>query len=120
MFENLNALFVNYKSGKFKTKKEFYKKLNLKITGCIIDGQRYGWIHFFSMINDHTLLFELDRFVEKKCQKLYLDYAKVKKYARAIYEIKDATSSYIPSFSNYSKKEQYKIINELKKDVESY
>lgn len=120
MFENLNALFVQYRGGEFRTKREFYKKLNLKITGCIIDGQRYGWIHFFSKINDHKLLFELDRFIEKKCQKLDLDYAKVKKYARAIYEIKDATSSYIPSFSGYSKKEQHKIVKELKKDVESY
>lgn len=120
MFENLDAVFVKYKNGEYETKREFYEKLNLKITGCIIDGQRYGWIHFFSMINDHKLLFSLDKFIQKKCEKLDLDYGKMKKYARAIYEIKDEIGSYIPSFKDYSKKEHRQIAQELKKDVEYY
>lgn len=120
MFENLNILFAKYKNGEFSTKKTFYKKLNLKITGCVIDGKRYGWIHFFSMINDHKLLFILDRFIEKKCQKLNLDYGKIKKYARAIYEIKDENSNYVTTITNYSKKERYSLITTLKEDVEYY
>lgn len=119
MFQNLSGLFTQYKSGHFFTNKEFYKKLNLKITGCIISGKRYGWIHFFSMINDHELLFSLDRFIEKKCDKLELDYSKVKRYTRAIYEIKDEDSDYIPSFEHFTKQHRLMTI-ELKNDVEYY
>ncbi len=120
MFENLNILFTRYKKDEFDTQKAFYKKLNLKITGCIIDGKRYGWIHFFSMIDDHKLLFSLDKFIEKKCQKFDLDYSKVKKYTRAIYEIKNENSDYVESIKSYQKREQRKIAQELKNDVEYY
>lgn len=120
MFENLNILFTQYKQGEFSTKNSFYKKLNLKITGCIVDTKRYGWIHYFSMISDHKILFSLDKFIEKKCKKLELDYGKVKKYTRAIYEIKDENSNYIESIISYKKQQQIQLLEELKNDVENY
>ncbi|MDQ1268482.1 MAG: RNA-directed polymerase [Campylobacterota bacterium] len=120
MFENLNLLFAKYKNGFFKRKNHFYKKLNFKITGCIIDGKRYGWIHFFSMMDDHKLLFTLDRFIEKKCQKLDLDYGKVKRYSRAIYEIRDEKSSYIPSLRSWIGLDLDDVTADLKNDVEYY
>lgn len=120
MFENLNALFVQYKKGEFPSKKAFYKKLNLKVTGCIIDGKRYGWIHFFSMIDDHALLFTLDKFIERNCEKLNLEYAKVKRYTRAIYEIKDENSKYIVSIKSFDKNLRPKLLSGLRDDVEYY
>jgi len=120
MFENLNALFTQYKHEGFKNKKWFYTRLNFKITGCIIEGKRYGWIHYFSMINDHKLLFKLDRFVEHKCEELSLDYRKVKKYSRAIYEIKDKESSYITSTRKFKKRVLSMIALDLRSDVENY
>lgn len=120
MFENLNILFAKYKNGEFSTKKIFYKKLNLKITGCVIDGKRYGWIHFFSMINDHKLLFTLDKFIERSCKKYDLDNSRVKKYTRAIYEIKDENSNYVTTITSYSRQERLRLVLELKEDVEYY
>ena len=56
---------LNEESQKSISKEEFITRLNLKITGCFIDGKKYGWINFFSLMNDYTLLFTLDKFVEK-------------------------------------------------------
>lgn len=120
MFENLNALFTQYKHEGFKDKNWFYTRLNFKITGCIIDGKRYGWIHYFSMINDHELLFRLDKFIENKCQELSLDYSKIKKYSRSIYEIRDNQSQYITSTLKIKKNVLLKIALDLNSDVGSY
>ncbi len=40
-------------------------KLNLKITGFIIEKHKYGWLFFYSQITDMSLLFHLDDVVKK-------------------------------------------------------
>lgn len=40
--------------------------LNITISGCILDQRRRGWINYFSLINDFSLLRNLDYFVERK------------------------------------------------------
>ncbi len=37
--------------------------LNLRITGCILDGQSRGWIQYYSLLDDFGLLRDLDHFV---------------------------------------------------------
>ena len=120
MFENLNALFAQYKHEFLKDEKWLYRKLNFKITGCIIEGKRYGWIHYFSMINDYQLLFRLDKFIENKCKEFDLNYSKIKKYSRAIYEIRDKDSSYIMSTLKIKKHLLSAIALDLSSDVQNY
>ena len=120
MFENLNALFAQYKHEFLKDEKWLYTKLNFKITGCIIEGKRYGWIHYFSMINDYQLLFKLDKFIENKCKEFDLDYSKIKKYSRSIYEIRDKDSSYIMSTLKIKKYLLSAIALDLSSDVQNY
>lgn len=95
MYTNISKIFTLYKNKKYSSKKEFITRLNLKITGCVIDGKKYGWINFFSLINDHTLLFSLDKFVENNCKKLNINYDEIKRFSRAIYEIKDPNTNYL-------------------------
>jgi len=108
-----------------------YRKLNLKITGCIYDNKQYGWLHFFGFLNDEELLHQLDWFV-KKCFKQHgikYDETKIKKFSKAYFKLKNLDSeklnakTYIPRFESSDakmKKVKVKIIYDLRKDVEFY
>ena len=43
--------------------------INLRITGCKYDGNKYGWMFFYSQIDDIKILFGLDHFVAKLIKK---------------------------------------------------
>ena len=47
MYTNISKLFTLYKNEKKYSKDYFITRLNLKITGCIIENKKYGWISFF-------------------------------------------------------------------------
>ena len=110
---NLHNSIINiltqHKHSKDSNINLLYWKLNLKITGCKFEGKKYGWMYFFSQINDKELLFKLDYFVNSMFNKFNIKYDKnkVKKFIRAYYEIlKNRTNTtYIPDFSNYTKKQ---------------
>lgn len=80
--------------------------LNNRITGCRVteDGinfERYGWLHYYSRINDIELLCHLDSLMEKLKQRYSLTFSgKLKKFKKAFYEIKYKanTTSYIPTY----------------------
>ncbi len=118
MFLNLSKIFTKYKHGGFSSSYEFYRKLNLKITGCVVDNKEYGWIPFFSLMNDYKLLYLLDSFVEKNCSKLGIDYNLVKRFSKAFFELKNPNSTYRPVFSSFDLDESF--IMELEEDVEFY
>lgn len=101
MYINISKLFTEYKNNKFKSQKEFIRKLNLKITGCNIEDKKYGWINYYSKINDYKILFSLDEFVKKNCIKYNIKTEDVKKFSRAIYEIKKPQSSYIYTYKKF-------------------
>ena len=151
---NLHNSIINiltqHKHSKDTNLNLLYWKLNLKITGCKFEGKKYGWIYFFSQINDEKLLFKLDYFINSMFSKFNIKYEKnkVKKFIRAYYEIlKNRTNTnYIPDFSNYNKKQKkdllinifnfkdlkdnqieykfnrliYKSIKEMEKDIQMY
>lgn len=48
-------------------------KLNLKITGFIIERHKYGWLFFYSQITDLSLLFHLDDVVQKLIKRYKLE-----------------------------------------------
>lgn len=120
MYTNLSKLFTLYKNNKFNSKNYFITRLNLKITGCIIESKKYGWINFFSNINDHRLLFQLDRFVRENCEKHNIKYDNIKKFSRAIYEIRNTNSNYIIyDFKKYKISEQ-ELIFDFYNDMDFY
>jgi len=122
LYTNINRLFTRYKKSNDKDKlNTLYSKLNNKITGCYYNDTLYGWISYFSHINDMKLLFELDAHIENMCNKNDIKYArKVKKISRSYYEIKNIKNSYIPSYTSALYAKASAIINDLKNDVFSY
>ena len=103
-------------------KKELYRKLNLKITGCIYEGKKLGWLNFFALIDDMQLLYLLDNLIKNLFAKFKIKYdeKKIKKFTKTYFELKKKESSYIPKFED--KKNNYNLydIEDLKNDVEFY
>ncbi len=88
-FENrLELLFKQFKKGSYSAD-SFILLLNLRITGFVQDNKKYGWLFFFSQINDLTMLSHLDSFVQKLLIRFGLErYSlKVKKFLRTYHEI---------------------------------
>ena len=114
-------IFTQYKHSQDKDVDLLLWKLNLKITGCRFKDKKYGWLYFFSQINDKTLLFKLDIYVEKMFKKFSIDYEKdkVKKFIRTYFEIlKNRTeTNYIPNFSEYTNKQKKEILRDVFKVV---
>jgi len=102
--------------------KELYRKLNLKITGCIYEGKKMGWLNFFALIDDMQLLYSLDNLVKTLFGKFKIKYdeKKIKKFTKAYFELKNKENDYIPKFGD--KKNDYNLcdIEDLKNDVEFY
>ncbi|MHB1058071.1 MAG: reverse transcriptase domain-containing protein [Rhodanobacter sp.] len=75
-----------------RLKEIFILELNEKITGAISDERRYGWIAYFSQINDHTLLYRIDTIIANMFSRLReFDYKSppgLKKLSRAYWEMK--------------------------------
>ncbi len=81
-------------------------RLNLKITGCIFDGQRRGWVFYFSQINNTSCLRALQHTVTALLQRFGM--AKTlnpKSFIKAHYESRrqdKTTHRYIPNFDEMS------------------
>lgn len=116
MFENLLAVFTNYKHAPENKKKEkgLILRLNLKITGFLSEGERYGWLFFFSQINDIQQLARLDQFVASQLKKRGLDRISpsVKKFVRAYHHIRFNLNKtkYIPKFDDYDVEKMIEVI----------
>lgn len=110
-------IFTQYKHSNDKDIDLLHWKLNLKITGCRFKDKKYGWLYFFSQINDKTLLFKLDIYVKKIFKKFDVPYdeTKVKKFIRTYFEIlKNRTeTNYIPNFSELTKSQKRKILESI-------
>lgn len=91
-------------------------KLNLKITGFVLDENKYGWMFFYSQITDLSVLHHLDWLVEKLLKRYGLiEKIKVKKYVRSYYEItkKLHDTKYIPNLNLLSLEDKRKLITEV-------
>lgn len=91
-------------------------KLNLRITGFIASKNRYGWLFYFSQLNDMQLLSHLDWLV----QRLFVRYGyknanQAKKYRRAYYEMRYNLheTRYIPNFDNYTLAQKRDLLIQL-------
>lgn len=93
--------------------KRVLTRLNLKITGCVFDAKRMGWMFFFSKTDDIKQLKRLDSFVEKHWRRLGMEkYGHPKKFVKAYHEINFnfENSKYIPRFDEYTKDQKIDLI----------
>lgn len=102
-------------------------KLNLRITGCRIEDEegcfeRYGWLHYFSRIDDISLLYHLDWLVDKLFNKYSIEKPEdVKSFRKAFYELsfKSSSTTYIPTFSwNASIEEKRRMLSEVFRELD--
>lgn len=112
--DSLIAVLTSHKYSKKKRPQLVEWTLNLRITGCVFNDTRYGWMHYFSQMTDETLLHSLDCFVRKQLRRFGIDGEKiaVKRFVRAWHEINrnSRSSSYIPKFDLYSPVDKRKCI----------
>lgn len=91
-------------------------KLNLKITGFILEGHKYGWLFFYSQITDETLLFHLDDVVNKLIKRYKLEgKIKVKRFVRTYAEMRLAlhTTKYITNLDKMTIEDKRKLLTEI-------
>lgn len=81
-------------------------RLNLKITGCIFEGTRRGWVFYFSQINDTTCLRSLQHTVNSLLERFgATGTIHPKSFLKTFYEGKrqdTASHKYIPNFDTMS------------------
>lgn len=115
LLQSLAAKFSDYEHNKerrlsrfkYLTKERlaeiFLIELNERITGAISEKRRYGWVSYFSQINDLTLLHRLDHTVSKMFGRLtdfgYKAPSNLKTFRRAYFEMKfNPTGGYVRNY----------------------
>lgn len=115
--ESLIKILTNYKYSKTDDLALLNWAINLRVTGCIFNKTKYGWLFFFSQINDLPLLYSLDHFITKQIIRFGIDASKIKtkKFVRSYYKITKSISKtkYIPNFDKYLFKEKKQILKEV-------
>ncbi|MGG0577521.1 reverse transcriptase domain-containing protein [Priestia aryabhattai] len=97
--DSLVRLFAKYKHSDKMSPEQFLFSINNKITGSIsskVSGDemrefRYGWLFYFSQMEDTGFLYHLDWFVGELLDKFkfnHIDRTQVKSFVKAFYEIK--------------------------------
>jgi RNA-directed DNA polymerase len=89
-----------------RLKEIFIEELNESITGMISSRKNYGWLFYFSEINDLSLLFKLDKIIQSFFSKLDAfdnkSPSNLKKLTRAYHVMKfDLNKNYICNYDKY-------------------
>lgn len=91
-------------------------KVNLKITGFIINNHKYGWLFFYSQITDISLLYHLDNLIQKFIKRYQVNpKIKFKRFVRTYHEIRKALhkTNYIPNIDMYSIEDKKDILSRI-------
>lgn len=114
------------KRNSYQSKKQWVWKLNFRITGCRITEdeehfERFGWLHYFSRLNDMTLLYHFDWLIGRLFKRYGIEVPEeLRSFHKAYYEIryKADSTTYIPTFGvstpQNTKREMLKEIFEAK------
>lgn len=99
-----------------RARKIFTWRLNLRITGCLSDDVRRGWVFFFSQIDEASItqLQKLDKTIEVLCNRFAFKPTKgeLKSFVRTFHEAKRSNDAhrYIPNFDTKSIEEQRELL----------
>jgi len=121
---SLAKIFTAYRHAlsKAKSKKDKARaiaycqwKLNLRITGCIFDGKRMGWVAYFSQVSSTVQFRAVNHTIRKLTERFGLDKdIKLKSLIKTFYEWhrgdKDS-HKYIPNFDSLSIEQQREIVS---------
>lgn len=89
-------------------------RLNLRITGCIYNEKRLGWIFYFSQLNTSSPLRAIDSTVQSLMRRFSLTgKIQIKSMVKAFYETQrryKASHKYIPNFDSMSVEQKRSIL----------
>lgn len=88
-------------------------RLNLKITGCIFNNNKRGWMFYFSQIEDLTELYEIDRSVKKLVERICPKKIHIKKLAKTYHEtqrLKSSSHKYVINFDTLTVSDKREIL----------
>jgi len=115
--DSIVKIISRYKYANTGTKKALLWKLNLRISGCRYGDKKYGWLFFFSQIDNIALLYELDWFVRKIFVRynINIENLYIKRFVRTYFEITKNLShtNYIENFNAYSERQKRKLLKEI-------
>ena len=113
--ESLIKILTNYKYSETKNIDFLKWALNLRITGCVFNESKYGWVFFFSQIDDLSLLGDLDYFVKKQMKRFNITEFKPKTFLKAYHEITKnlSNTTYIPNFDRLEVTEKHKMLVDI-------
>ena len=118
--DSIAAIFTASKYSKHSNEEFLLWRLDMRITGCVFEKKSKGWLFFFSMINDETLLHELDNYVCKLLKRFNIS-GKPKRFSRAYKELNHNRyqTNYIPNFDKYQRHQKLELLRKyFPKDVE--
>jgi RNA-directed DNA polymerase len=116
MFKNILKVVTDFRY-RHDVRRTLFR-LNLKITGCIVDNRRRGWMMFFSRTEDMSQLAFLDRFVSEQLKRVGFPEEEmkfVKTFIKSYHQIKynlDHTS-YIPDFDDLTVVQKAELVSIL-------
>ncbi len=88
-------------------------RMNLRITGCVFNSERRGWLFYFSQINDLEILHKIDTTIIKLLNRFSLtDKIKIKSIVKAFFESKSnlQKNKYIVNFDTMITPEKKTIL----------
>jgi hypothetical protein len=127
MFKNLLKVITDYRYRKDNERLIF--RLNLKITGCVVDGRRRGWMMFFSHTEDVSQLAYLDAFITRQLARVSFPSnrtSSIKRFVKSYHEIRFnlAESEYIPNLDDFERADKIRAIvalsNKSEEDVAAW
>lgn len=90
-------------------------KLNLRITGCVFEGKRLGWVSYFSQISTTTQLRSVNHTVSNLLRRFNLSSdIKQKSLIKTFYELRRGTAEnfkYIPNFDNLDISQKRELVS---------
>ena len=115
--KNLETIFSKSQkdSGKDLSALQLWK-LNLRITGFVVGGNKYGWLFYFSQLDDLQLLSHLDWLIQRLFRRYgYNNSNQVKRFRRTFYEIRYNLhhTRYVPNFDNYTFDQKRNLLIQL-------
>lgn len=114
--KNLEQVFKSHHYSLDKNKDRLEWCINLRITGAIIDDKRYGWLYYFSRIDDISLLRHLDYLIDKFKKRYKVEDIKTKSFIKVYREInygKPNDSGYLLNVNNLTINDKKDILGKI-------
>ena len=92
----------------------FIWRLNLRISGCILESKKYGWLFYYSQMSDLKILFQLDWLIRHLFKRFKIEQPdNVKSFVRTYHEITKnvSYSTYLINEDLYSREEKCKLLS---------